>query len=76
MKLSKQVLDLKAENAKVCDKLELFKKKVTLTEDSNLLDQSSSVVANVLHESIEHSKCFSNIIVYGICVTFSDSAHL
>lgn len=64
--VSSQMLELKAENLSLRNEVDALKRKVASLEHWFSVDQSQSVVSQVLQKTFERDKCLSNLIIYGV----------
>jgi len=65
-RISKQVSELKTSYAVLYSEVEELKGKVAKLERSNPLENSQSIVSQVLQENFEHERCLHNLIAYGV----------
>lgn len=61
-----QISDLKAENVKLLEEVEVLKWKVAGFESSTSPVQSHSVISDVIQELFERERCSNNLILYGV----------
>lgn len=65
-RISNQMLELKAENARLCKEVDALRGKISNLEKYNPSELSQSVVSEVLQETFERERCQSNLIFYGV----------
>lgn len=64
--ISSQMLELKAENTRLCKEVDFLREKVSNLEKNISVDLSQSVVNEVLQETFERERCQSNLILYNV----------
>lgn len=64
--VSLQMSELKAENSMLRTEVDTLKNKVASLESSSSIEQSQSVLQQVLQETFERERCQTNLIAYGV----------
>lgn len=64
--VSLQMSELKAENSMLRTEIDTLKNKVASLESSSSIEQSQSILQQVLQETFERERCQTNLIAYGV----------
>jgi len=64
--VSTQLAEMKAENTRLQNEIEVLKSKVSSLEMSGSIEQPQLVVTQVLQETFERERCLYNLIGYGV----------